>query len=122
MKKTLLIIIAFMATTFIYAQSGSMDVKSLALQIMEKLTPALSLTAEQKPNVNETIIGFLSKKAEIIHLQKSDPAGYTSKFNLLSGDLINKLKDVVSAKQMGNFLGLRPKVNTPSDVLSQLFF
>lgn len=122
MKKTLLVIIAFIATTFIYAQSGGIDVKLLTPQIMEKLTPALSLTPDQKVNVNEAIAVFLSKKAEILALQKSDPAGYTSKFNLLNGDLINKLKDIVSAKQMGNFLSLRPKVNTSSNVLSQLFF
>lgn len=122
MKKTLLIIIAFMATSFLYAQSGGMDVKILAPQIMEKLTPALALTLDQKPNVNEAVTDFLSKKAKILPLQKTDPAGYTSKFNLLNGDLINKLKDVVSAKQMGTFLGLRPKVNTPSSILSELFF
>lgn len=122
MKKILLVAIAFMATTFIFAQSGSTDVKSLAPQIMEKLTPALMLTPEQKPNVNEAVSVFLSKKSEILPLQKSNPVGYTSKFNLLNGDLINKLKDVVSAKQMGNFLSLRPKVNTPDNVLSQLFF
>jgi hypothetical protein len=121
MKKILLLSIAFMATTFIFAQ-GSFDVKALTSEIMGKLNPALILTAEQKPTVNEVVTNFLNRKLEIIPLQKSDAASYTSKFNVLNGDLINQLKDILTAKQMSGFLGLKPRANTPGNVLSQLFF
>jgi hypothetical protein len=59
MKKILLLSIAIMATTFIFAQ-GSFDVKVLTSEIMGKLNPALTLTAEQKPNVNEVVAGFVA--------------------------------------------------------------
>ncbi len=121
MKKILLLSIAFMATSFMYAQSG-FDPKVLTGEIMGKLNPALVLTAEQKPNVTDAVNGFLNKKAEIVSLQKTDPPAYTSKFNVLNGDLINQLKDILTAKQMSSFLGLKPRVNTLGNVLSQLFF
>jgi hypothetical protein len=121
MKKTLLLLIAFMVVSFTYAQSG-FDAKALAGEIMGKLSPALALTAEQKPSVNEVVTVFLKKKAEIIPLQKADLAAYTSKFNVLNGDLVNQLKEILTAKQMSSFLGLKPRVNMPGNVLSELFF
>ncbi len=121
MKKIILLAIAFMATSFIYAQSG-FDVKSLSNEIMGKLSPALVLTADQKPTVTDAVTGFLTKKSDIVSLQKTDPPAYTSKFNVLNGDLINQLKDILTAKQMSGFLGLKPKGNMPGNVLSQLFF
>lgn len=121
MKKILLLFIAFMATSFIYAQGG-FDVKTLSSEIMEKLNPALALTTEQKPTVIDAVTAFLYKKSEIIPLQRTDTPTYTAKFNVLNGNLINQLKDTLTVKQMSGFLGLKPRVNTSANVLSQLFF
>lgn len=121
MKKIILLSIAFVAISFVYAQ-GAFDAKSLSSEIMGKLSPALVLSVDQKPVVTDAVTGFLTKKSEIISLQKADPPAYTSKFNVLNGNLINQLKDILTAKQMSSFLGLKPKGNIPGNVLSQLFF
>lgn len=98
------------------------DVSNIAGQIIEKLTPALNLNSDQKPEVGDAVLDFLTKKAEILPLAKSDPAAYASKFNLLNGGFISKLKTILVAKQMTSFLGLKPKLNNPANVLSHLFY
>lgn len=107
----------------ISAQSeDGFDVRIITTQIIEKLTPALSLTEEQKPQVENTISEFLTKKERILPLQKTDSSSYSSKFNILNGSLIGKLTTILFAKQMTSFLGLKPKTNNPTNVLSHLFY
>ena len=98
------------------------DVTSITGQIIEKITPSLNLNADQKPEVVEAVTNFLNKKAEILSWQKNDPPAYASKFNLLYGGLISKLKTILLARQMTSFLGLKPKKNNQANVLSHLFY
>lgn len=106
------------------AQSDeTLDIPSTTSKIVDKLTSSLSLTAEQKPQVEAAVTDFLTKKVAILSLQKTDPSGYSSRFNLLNGGFIGKLKTILLAKQMTSYLGLKPKTNDPaSNVLSHLFY
>ena len=121
MKKIVLFLSMILLAGSLWAQ-GSYDVKALTTQIVSKLTPALSLTAEQASSTTEAVTDFLSQKAEIIPLQTSDPAGYASKFNILNGNLVNKLKAYMQAKQLTAFWSLKPRTNDPANALSQLFY
>ncbi|WP_212003522.1 hypothetical protein [Chitinophaga sp. HK235] len=94
----------------------------LAGSILGKLTPALGLTAEQQPKVSNLLTSFIQRKAGILPLQQSNPAAYASKFGLLQSGLFSKLKLVLTAAQYTKFLGLKPKTNDATNVLSQLFF
>ncbi len=118
--KKISVAILFLFTSM--ALQAQFDVSGVAGQIMQKLTPVLNLNMDQKPQVGDAVLDFLTKKAEILPLQKTDPAGYASKFNLLNGGFISKLKTILLAKQMTSFLGLKPKMNNPANVLSHLFY
>ena len=119
MKK---ITVAFLFMLTSMALQAQLDVNGVAGQIVQNLTPALNLNSDQKNEVGNAVLDFLQKKAEIIPLKKADPAGYAAKFNLLNGGLISKLKTILLAKQMTSFLGLKPKMNNPANVLSHLFY
>jgi hypothetical protein len=121
MKKLILLFSMFLLAGSLMAQ-GSFDVKGISSQIVAKLTPALTLTAEQTAQTNDAITDFLSQKSEILPLQSSDPATYASKFNILNGTLVNKLKTFLQAKQLTTFWSLKPRSNDPGNVLSHLFY
>lgn len=98
------------------------DVKSLATSVMGKLTPALGLSAVQKPSVLNAVTGFLKDKSGILGLAKTDKAAYATKFAGLQNGLFGKLKTILSVAQYTKFLGLKPKTNDVTNALSQLFF
>lgn len=98
------------------------DVKSMANSIIGKLTPALGLSAVQKPNVLTAVTGFLKDKSGILGLAKTDKAAYATKFSGLQNGLFGKLKTILSVAQYTKFLGLKPKANDVTNVLSQLFY
>lgn len=99
-----------------------LDVGSTANSILGKLTPALGLSETQKPGVLGAVTGFLKGKSGIMGLANTDNAAYASKFAGLQGGLFGKLKGILSATQYTKFLGLKPKTNDATNVLSQLFF
>lgn len=101
---------------------AQLDVNDLTGQILEKLVPALNLTADQKPTVGDALIDFLTKKSAILPLMKSDPASYASKFNQLNGGFISKLKAVLLARQMTTYLSLKPKITDTTNPLVHLFY
>lgn len=121
MKKIMLFLSTVLLAGSLWAQ-GSYDVKTLTNQIVEKMVPALSLSAEQALQTNDAVADFLTQKAQILPLQSSDPASYASKFNILNGTLVNKLKQFMQAKQLTTFWSLKPRNNDPGNVLSQLFY
>jgi hypothetical protein len=121
MKKIVALFSALLLAGSLLAQ-GSFDVKATTSQVIAKLTPALSLSAEQATQTIEAVADFLAQKATILPLQSSDPSGYASKFNQLNGTLVNKLKTFLQAKQMTTFWSLKPRSNDPGNVLSHLFF
>jgi hypothetical protein len=98
------------------------DVKSIANSIMGNLTPALGLSAVQKPSVQTAVTGFLKDKSGILGLAKTDKAAYATKFSGLQNGLFGKLKSILSVAQYTKFLGLKPKTNDATNALSQLFF
>lgn len=104
------------------ASSAGFDVNSLTAGILGKLTPALSLTPAQKPTVTSAIKDFLVQKATIMATQKTDPAGYKTKFGKLFNGLKSKLGTALTIAQLTKFTSLKPATNTPSNVLSQLFY
>ena len=134
MKKVLLAFILFLAVSSAtnaqgvldkaksVAGASGFDVSKLSEGIMGKLTSSLSLTGEQKPKVGSMITDFLTKKSQIIPLQTSDNAAYTSKASSLTSNLLGKLKGVLTAVQYAKLLGLKPKAPDAANVLSQLFF
>ncbi|WP_343703311.1 hypothetical protein [Chitinophaga sp.] len=104
------------------AKAQGFDVKSMANSILGKLTPALGLSAVQKPGVLNAVTGFLTDKSGIMGLAKTDKAAYATKFAGLQNGLLGKLKTILSVAQYTKFLGLKPKTNDVTNVLSQLFF
>jgi len=104
------------------ASAAGIDVNSLTKGIMGKLVPSLGLSAAQQPSVTSTVSSFLTDKSSILSLKKTDPAAYASKFSGLFGKLKSKLGGVLTAAQMTKFLGLKPKANDVTNVLSNLFY
>jgi len=100
----------------------SFDVKGLTGSIMNVLGPSLSLTGKQSPGVTDAVSGFLGEKSKILPLQASDPTSYNSKFGSLFSGLKSKLGGILAADQMTKFMGLKPKTNDASNVLSNLFY
>jgi hypothetical protein len=98
------------------------DVNSLTSGIMGKLSPALVLTAAQKPKVTTAITEYLTQKAQIIAKQKTNPAEYTQRQMGIFQGLKSKLTGILLKNQMNKFLGLKPATNDPANLLSQLFF
>ena len=98
------------------------DVKGIATSILGQLTPALGLSAVQKPSVLNAVTGFLKEKSGILGLAKTDKAAYATKFSGLQNGLFGKLKTILSVAQYAKFLGLKPKTNDATNALSQLFF
>ena len=122
MKKLAFLFSVLLVSSGLLAQTVPFDVKSISSQIVSKLSQSLSLSQEQVPLVSEAVIEFLTQKADIIPLQTSDPSAYASKFNVLNGMLVGKLKNVFQARQMTSFWSLKPRSNDPSNVLNHLFY
>lgn len=104
------------------ASTAGFDVNALTSGIMGKLSPALVLTAAQKPKVTSAITEYLSQKAQFIAKQKTNPAEYTQRQMGIFQGLKSKLAGILVKNQMNKFLGLKPATNDPTNVLSQLFF
>lgn len=104
------------------ASTAGFDVNALTSGIMGKLSPALVLTAAQKPKVTSAITEYLSQKAQFIAKQKTNPAEYTQRQMGIFQGLKSKLAGILVKNQMNKFLGLKPATNDPANVLSQLFF
>jgi hypothetical protein len=98
------------------------NIGSVKDAIMGKLTPALALTAVQKPSVSSTITDYLKSKADIMPLANTDKTAYASKSSSLISGLTGKLKTILTVAQYSKFLGLKPKAPSASNVLSSLFF
>ena len=110
------------ATTEASKAGSGFDVSSLSKGIMGKLTPALSLTNTQKPEVASAVTTYLTGKSKIMSLASSNPAAYTQKQSGLFSTLKSKLTGILVQKQMEKFTSLKPATNTPSNPLSQLFY
>lgn len=104
------------------ASSAGLDVNALTNGIMGKLSPALLLTAAQKPKVTSAITEYLTQKAKFATSQKTNPAEYTQRQSGIFQGLKSKLTGILLKNQMNKFMGLKPATNDPSNLLSQLFF
>lgn len=104
------------------AGAAGVDANKLTTGIMSKLTPSLGLTAEQTPKVTNAINTFLAAKAQIMPLLQSNKADYAQKQSALFSNLKTKLTGILLQNQMNKFLGLKPATNTPTNILSQLFY
>lgn len=104
------------------AGAAGVDANKLTTGIMSKLTPSLSLTSEQTPKVTTAINTFLAAKAQIMPLLQSNKADYAQKQSTLFSNLKTKLTGILLQNQMNKFLGLKPATNTPTNILSQLFY
>jgi len=98
------------------------NIGSVKDAIMGKLTPALALTAIQKPSVSSVITNYLKSKAEVMPFANTDKTAYASKSSSLISGLGGKLKTILTAAQYAKFLGLKPKAPSAGNVLSSLFF
>ncbi len=104
------------------ATAAGFDTDKLTAGLMSKLTPSLNLTKEQNPKVTSAISTFLAAKSKIMPLLQSNKTEYTEKQTSLLGNLKTKLAGILLQNQMNKFLGLKPAVNTPTNILSQLFY
>lgn len=104
------------------ATSAGYDVNALTSSVMGKLSPALVLTAAQKPKVTAAITEYLTQKAQFAAKQKTNPAEYIQRQSGIFQGLKSKLAGILVKNQMNKFLGLKPANNDPANVLSQLFF
>jgi hypothetical protein len=98
------------------------DLGSLGKSIATQLGTKLLLDKVQGTKVGQLISTFLTAKSALMPMMKSDPTGFASKLSGAQGDLMGGLKTVLSAQQMTNFLGLKPKTNDATNVLSSLFY
>lgn len=103
------------------ASASGIDVKTVSQNILTQLTSKLSLTDAQKPNVLSTVTGFLKAKSDILSLEATDKAQYSSKLSTLTSDLTTKFKGILTAQQMTKFLSLKSSNLSSTDVVSQLF-
>ncbi len=103
-------------------QAPLLNIDGTANAILSKLSPALSLTATQQPKILNLVTSFIKQKVNILPLQQSNPAAYTTKFGSMKNGLTSKLKTILTAAQFSKFLGLKPSTNDANNVLSQLFF
>lgn len=135
MKKLIIAAAILLSVTATQAQIGGMldkakaiagaagvDVNKLTSGIMSKLTPSLGLTTEQTPKVTNAVNTFLAAKAQIMPLLQSNKADYAQKQSSLFSNLKTKLTGILLQNQMNKFLGLKPATNTPTNILSQLFY
>lgn len=104
------------------AKVTGLDVNSLSSGVMSKLTSALALTSAQKPKVLEAVTNFFQQKSSILDLAKTNKTEYASKLGGLTTGLQSKLKTVLTVAQFSKFLNLKPQTNTPTNVMSQLFY
>ena len=104
------------------AASLGFDVNKLTSGIMGKLVPGLNLTGAQKPQVTDAVSDFLTKKADIVPLQASNPAEYAKKQSGFLGGLQSKLGGILAKDQMNKFLGMKPASASTSNPISALFF
>ena len=102
--------------------ASSFDVKSIASSVMGTLTPALGLTDTEKPSVLTEVTSLLTQKKDILGLQSTDKAAYTSKMGALTSGFLGKMKTILTAAKYAKLLGLKPKTASAGNVLSQLFF
>lgn len=102
--------------------ASSFDVKSIASSMMGTLTPALGLTDTENPGVLSEVTTLLTKKKDILGLQATDKAAYTSKMGMLASGFMGKMKTLLTAAKYAKLLGLKPKTSSAGNVLSQLFF
>ena len=122
-----MILISTTATTF---QScavastvlSSSTVGTIAKSILKILTSKLGITSGQSGLVSNALTGFLTSKANIMSLAKSDPTGYASKFGDIQGTLMSGLKGALNAGQMTSLMNLKPTTNDAKNVLSNLFY
>jgi hypothetical protein len=98
------------------------DLGALGKNIATELGTKLLLNQVQGTKVGQLITSFLAAKSAILPLLKTDPTGFASKLSGAQGDLMGGLKTVLSAQQMTNFMGMKPKTNDATNVLSSLFF
>ena len=61
------------------ATNAGFDVNALTSGIMGKISPALVLTAAQKPKVTAAVTEYLTQKAQFVTKQKTNPAEYTQR-------------------------------------------
>ncbi|MBC7722548.1 MAG: hypothetical protein H7068_11030 [Pedobacter sp.] len=104
------------------ATAAGFDTNKLTAGIMSKLTSRLSLTKEQNPKVTSAISTFLAAKSKIMPLLQSNKIEYAQKQTSLLSNLKTKLTGILLQNQMNKFLGLKPTSNTPTNILSQLFY
>ena len=134
MKKLILCAAILVAATASQAQLGGLvdkatktassmgfDVNKLTTGIMGKLIPGLNLTGAQQPQVTDAVSGFLTKKADIVPLQASNPTEYAKKQSGLFSGLQSKLGGILGKDQMNKFLGMKPATASASDPLSAIF-
>lgn len=104
------------------ATNAGFDVNALTSGIMGKISPALVLTAAQKPKVTAAVTEYLTQKAQFVTKQKTNPAEYAQRQMGVFQGLKSKLAGILVKNQMNKFLGLKPASNDPANVLSQLFY
>lgn len=104
------------------ASVAGVDVNSLTSGILGKLTPALALTAVQKPKVSTIVKDFLVQKATALATKKTDAVGSASKVASLVSGLKSKLGTVLTVAQLAKFTSLKPTAASTTNVLSQLFY
>jgi beta-glucosidase-like glycosyl hydrolase len=104
------------------ASNAGFDVTNLTKGIMGKMIPTLALSGTQQSSVSSSITSFLTQKSGILSLKNSNPAAYATKFASLFGGLKSKLGGILTAAQMTKFLGMKPKTNDVTNVMSNLFY
>lgn len=103
------------------AAGAKFDINNIAKGVMGKLVPGLNLVGDQAPKVNEEVISFLKKKADILSLKASNTAEYTKQQTDLFNNLKTKLGSILKPDQLKKFLSLRPAASDKSNPLTHLF-
>jgi hypothetical protein len=103
-------------------QAPLMNIEGTSNAILSKLNAALSLNEKQLPKILPLISNFLTQKVNILPLQQSNPAAYTTKFSSMKNGFSNRIKKVLTPEQFSQFAALIPPANDKTNILSHLFF
>ena len=104
-KITMLFALILMATTGIYAQGMQrMTVPERVKMTMDKITPALNLTATQQASTDSVFTGFYTDQMKMFQdARASGERPDRSQFQKLMDDRDAKLKEIFTADQYTKF-------------------
>jgi len=104
------------------AVGSGFNASSLTESISSLLKTKLNLSDSQYTKVSKAVNTFLESKAEILPLKATDSTEYNQHHESLFSKLKTTFSGILLKNQLNKFLSLKPAVNDPADLLSNIFY